>query len=83
MFNLCYLFWDIIDEIDKVNYPLMIHISHPLFSTRNFVLHPGFPSRLNYVTTPHQWNMSQNTESFLQVTVWEGLLSVFSIYLLV
>lgn len=52
MFNLCYLFWGIINEIDKANYPFMIHVSHPLFSTRNFVLHPGFPSRLNYVTTP-------------------------------
>ena len=83
MFNLCYLFWGITDEIDKANNPFMIHVSHPLFSTRNFVLHPGFPSRLNYVTTPHQRNMSQNTASFLQATVLGVLLSLFSIYFLV
>lgn len=75
--------WDITDEIDKVNYPFMIHVSHLLFSTRNFVLHPDFPSRLNYVTTPHQWNISQNTASFLQATVLGVLLSLFSAYLLI
>ena len=46
--------WNITDEIDKANPPFVIHVSHLLFSTRYFVSHPGFPSRLNYVTTPHQ-----------------------------
>ena len=75
--------WSITDEIDKANSPFMIHVSHLLFSTRYFVSHPGFPSRLNYVTTPHQWNISKNTASFLQATVLGVLLSRFSAYLLV
>lgn len=75
--------WDIIDEIDKANYPLMIHISHPLFSTRNSCITPGFPSRLNYVTTPSSMEYESKYCIILASHSLEGFYFQSSIYLLV